>query len=294
LKTDTKKHLVKNPINIIKFIIAYYICKKNIMKTKILLFTITTLFVYSCNKVPVTGRRQMNLMPESSLLAMSTEQYSQVLANSKVVQTGPQAEMVKRVGNNIAKSVEKFLVQNGYKSRLNQFAWEFNLIEENIVNAWCMPGGKVCFYTGILPITLDENGLAVVMGHEVAHAVARHGNERMSRGMAVSLGGAALDVALSQKPDVTRNLFLQAYGIGTEVGVNLPFSRKNELEADKMGLIFMKIAGYDPTKAPDFWKRMSQNGASVPEFLSTHPSDEKRIDEIQKYIQSKEFAKYTK
>ena len=264
------------------------------MKTKILVFTFITLLAYSCNKVPVTGRRQMNLMPESSLLAMSTEQYNQVLANSKVVKSGPQAEMVQRVGNNIAKSVEQFLLQNGYKSRLNQFAWEFNLIEENIVNAWCMPGGKVCFHTGILPITLDENGLAVVMGHEVAHAVARHGNERMSRGMAVSLGGAALDVALSQKPDVTRNLFLQAYGIGTEVGVNLPFSRKNELEADKMGLIFMKIAGYDPTKAPDFWKRMSQNGANVPEFLSTHPSDEKRIDEIQKYIQSQEFAKYTK
>jgi predicted Zn-dependent protease len=264
------------------------------MKLKIALYLFTSLFFYACNKVPVTGRRQMNLMPESNLASMASEQYKQVLANSKVIQNGPQAEMVKRVGNNIAKSVEKFLSQNGYKNRLNQFAWEFNLIDENIVNAWCMPGGKVCFYTGILPITLDENGLAVVMGHEIAHAVARHGNERMSRGMAVSLGGAALDVALAQKPDVTRNLFLQAYGIGTEVGVNLPFSRKNELEADKMGLIFMKIAGYDPTKAPDFWKRMAQNGSNVPEFLSTHPSDEKRIDEITKYIQSKEFSKYTK
>jgi len=261
---------------------------------KLTFISIICLITFGCSKVPVTGRRQMNLMPESSLLAMSTEQYKQVIATSKVVQSGAQAETVRRVGNNIAKSVEKFLVQNGYKSRLNQFAWEFNLIEENIVNAWCMPGGKVCFYTGILPITMDENGLAVVMGHEVAHAVARHGNERMSRGMAVSLGGAALDVALAQKPDVTRNLFLQAYGIGAEVGVNLPFSRKNELEADKIGLIFMKIAGYDPSKAPEFWKRMSQNGANVPEFLSTHPSDETRIEEIKKYIQSKEFAKYTK
>lgn len=264
------------------------------MKSKTLIITLISIVLYSCNKVPVTGRRQMNLMPETTLLAMSTEQYQQVLVNSKVVQSGAQAEMVKRVGNNIAKSVEKFLAQNGYKNRLNQFAWEFNLIDENIVNAWCMPGGKVCFYTGILPITMDENGLAVVMGHEVAHAVARHGNERMSRGMAVSLGGTALNVALAQKPDITRNLFLQAYGIGAEVGVNLPFSRKNELEADKMGLIFMKIAGYDPTKAPDFWKRMAQNGANVPEFLSTHPSDETRIEEIKKYIQSKEFAKYTK
>ena len=191
------------------------------MKPKTFLITLISIVIYSCNKVPVTGRRQMNLMPESSLLAMSIEQYKQVLATSKVVQSGAQAEMVKRVGNNIAKSVEKFLAQNGYKNRLNQFAWEFNLIDENIVNAWCMPGGKVCFYTGILPVTLDENGLAVVMGHEVAHAVARHGNERMSRGMAVSLGGAALDVALAQKPDVTRNLFLQAYGIGAEVGPNV-------------------------------------------------------------------------
>lgn len=264
------------------------------MKYKIILITLLSFSIYSCNKVPVTGRRQMNLMPETSLLNISTEQYNQVLANSKVINEGQQAEMVKRVGNNIAKSVEKFLAENVYKNRLNQFAWEFNLIDENIVNAWCMPGGKVCFYTGILPITMDENGLAVVMGHEIAHAVARHGNERMSRGMTVSLGGAALDVALSQKPDLTRKLFMQAYGVGAEVGLNLPFSRKNELEADKMGLIFMKIAGYDPSKAPNFWKRMSKNGAEVPEFLSTHPSDETRIQEIEKYIKSKEFLKFTK
>jgi len=246
-----------------------------------------------CNRVPLTKRRQVSLLSESNMLSMSTTQYQQVLASSPVITQGPEAMMVKSVGEKMARSVEGFLKNNGYQDRLQYFEWEFNLIDNEQVNAWCMPGGKVCFYTGILPMTQDENGLAVVMGHEIAHAVARHGNERMSQGLIVSFGGMALDVALSQKPEATRNLFLSAYGAGAQVGVMLPFSRKNELEADQLGLVFMQLAGYDARKASEFWERMAQNGGSVPEFMSTHPSDERRINEINKFINSKEFKKYT-
>ena len=262
----------------------------NLVLSLTLMLTLT-IFV-QCNRVPLTKRRQVSLLSESNMLSMSTEQYQEVISTSPVITEGANALMVKNVGQKIAVSVESFLKDNGYEDRLQYFEWEFNLIDNEQINAWCMPGGKVCFYTGILPLTQDENGLAVVMGHEIAHAVARHGNERMSQGMIVSFGGMALDVALSQKPEATRNLFLSAYGAGAQVGVVLPFSRKNELEADQLGLVFMHLAGYDVNKAADFWVRMSQNGGSVPEFMSTHPSDERRINEINKFINSKEFKKY--
>lgn len=264
------------------------------MLKKTILFVLLGISVYSCNKVPVTGRKQVNLLREDTMLSLSREQYQQFLNQAKLIKTGHQALMVKNVGEKMAKSVEYFLKHNGFKSRLNQFDWEFNLVDDPAINAWCMPGGKVCFYTGILPITMDEEGLAVVMGHEIAHAVARHGNERMSTGIVTSLGGMALDVALSKKPEMTRSLFLQAYGVGTQVGVTLPFSRKNELEADQMGVVFMKLSGYNPEKAIDFWKRMGALSGKTPEFLSTHPSDERRVDEIKKFITSPNFAKYTK
>jgi predicted Zn-dependent protease len=260
----------------------------------IAILSISVLLFISCNKVPLTGRKQMNLLSESTLLQMSREQYGSVLQQERVVENTEDAKMVKRVGQSMATSVEVFLKENGYKNRVDDFEWEFNLIESNQVNAWCMPGGKVAFYTGILPITADETGLAVVMGHEIAHAVARHGNERMSQSLMLSLGGIALSVALSEKPEETRNIFLTAYGVGASVGVVLPFSRKNELEADKLGLVFMKLAGYDVNQAVDFWKRMAQNGASVPEFLSTHPSDETRVSEIEAFINSVQFKSMTK
>ena len=178
------------------------------------------------------------------------------------------------------------MADNKMSDRIANYKWEFNLVQSNDVNAWCMPGGKVVFYTGILPYTKTETGLAVVMGHEIAHAVAWHGNERMSQGLAAQLGGLALDVALSQKPAATRNLFQLAYGVGATYGVLLPFSRTQESEADKLGLIFMAMAGYDPSEAVAFWQRMSaaSGGNAPPEWMSTHPSDERRIRDIQAYM----------
>ena len=192
--------------------------------------------------------------------------------------------MIKNVGAKIAQATEKFLQSKGKASRTSGFNWEFNLVNDETVNAWCMSGGKVVFYTGILPVTQDENGLAVVMGHEIAHAVARHGNERMSQQLALQGGGLTLQVLLSEKPELTQNLLLQAYGVGATLG-SLKYSRTHETEADKMGLVFMAMAGYDPQKAPEFWKRMSAlGGAKPPEFLSTHPSDETRIKDLQEFM----------
>ena len=175
---------------------------------------------------------------------------------------------------------------------MKDFKWEFNLVEDNTVNAWCMPGGKVVFYTGILPITKDEKGIAVVMGHEIAHAIARHGNERMSQGLALQGGGIALSLALSDKPELTQNLFQQAYGLGGQLGM-LKYSRSHDSEADKMGLVFMAMAGYDPREAVEFWKRMAaQGGQKPPEFLSTHPSDDTRIKDLEDFMP--EALKYYK
>ena len=202
--------------------------------------------------------------------------------------------MVKRVGVNIQRAVETYFAQNNLSKELKGYAWDFNLVESPEVNAWCMPGGKVVIYTGILPITQDETGLAVVMGHEIAHAIAQHGNERMSQGLLQQLGGVALSVALKDEPALTQNLFMAAYGIGTTVGVMLPFGRKHESEADRLGLIFMSMAGYNPNAAVDFWTRMSamKGGAQPPEFLSTHPSDATRIADIKKHLP--EALKYYK
>lgn len=270
------------------------LCSTKFVMKKIFSIAIISTLLFGCAKVPLTGRKQVNLLSEQSLLGMSRQQYNEVLQTETVVEYGKEADLVKSVGNKIASSVELFLSENGHKSRIREFEWEFNLIQSEQVNAWCMPGGKVAFYTGILPMTQDEEGLAVVMGHEIAHAVARHGNERMSQSMITSLGGIALSVALSEKPEETRNIFLTAYGVGAHVGVVLPFSRKNELEADKLGLVFMELAGYDAKVAVEFWKRMAQNGANVPEFLSTHPSDDRRVSEIEAFLNSQKFKSLTK
>jgi predicted Zn-dependent protease len=170
-------------------------------------------------------------------------------------------------------------------AEIQNYSWEFNLVESDEINAWCMPGGKVVVYTGILPLTRDETGLAVVMGHEIAHAVAKHGAERVSHGLLVEFGGTALSAALSQKPQKTREIWMTAFGVGAQVGVMLPYSRTHETEADRLGLIFMAMAGYDPRTAVDFWTRMSQSGGGAPpEFLSTHPSDTTRIRNIESFM----------
>jgi predicted Zn-dependent protease len=244
------------------------------------------LTVYYCSTVPITGRSQLSLVSASELNAMSFAQYGAFLKENTLSSNKSNVDMVRRVGGNIQRAVETYFAQNNLSQELAGYAWEFNVIESEDVNAWAMPGGKVVVYTGILPITRDETGLAVVMGHEIAHAVAQHGGERMSQGLLQQLGGVALSVALQNKPQETQNLFMTAYGVGTTVGVMLPFSRTHESEADRLGLVFMAMAGYDPTAAVDFWTRMAaqKGGGAPPEFLSTHPSDATRIANIKKHL----------
>ena len=251
------------------------------------------LTVYYCSTVPLTGRSQLNLIPSDEMLSMSFQQYGDFLKENKVSSNQKDVNMVKRVGVKIQHAVEQYMADNNLSDRLKGYNWEFNLVQDDQVNAWCMPGGKVVVYTGILPITKDETGLAVVLGHEIAHAIAEHGNERMSQGLLQQLGGVALTVALKNEPETTRNLYLTAYGLGSTIGVILPFSRTQESEADHLGLIFMAMAGYNPNEAPAFWERMSANsGGAPPEFLSTHPSDKTRINDITGWIP--EAMKYYK
>ena len=244
------------------------------------------LSLYGCAEVPVTQRRALHLVPNSELLAMSLQQYGQVMKEARFSTDQEKVRMVRRVGEKIARSAEAFLKDAGRESQIEQYQWEFNLIEDDkMVNAWCMPGGKVAVYTGILPYTRDETGLAVVMGHEVAHALADHGNERMSQALLTSMGGMALSVALAKKPNQTRELFMAAFGVGTSVGFLLPYSRLHENEADRIGLILMARAGYDPREAVPFWEGMNKaGGAGPPEFLSTHPAPESRIAAIQSHM----------
>ncbi len=236
-----------------------------------------------CSTVPITGRKQLSLIPSSQILGMSYSEYGNFLKSNKVSSDQQATAMIKRVGGRIQGAVESYFKEKGLEEELKDYRWEFNLVEDKAVNAWCMPGGKVVFYTGILPITQTEEGVAVVMGHEVAHAVAEHGNERMSQGLLAQLGGVALDIALKDKPSETRNLWMSAYGLGATVGVLLPFGRTQESESDHLGLIFMAMAGYNPQEAVSFWQRMAANkgGQAPPEFLSTHPSDDTRIRDIQ-------------
>lgn len=240
----------------------------------------------SCSTVPVTGRSQLNMIPGSSMLSMSYQQYDQFLKENKLSSNKEQTQMVKRVGARIQKAVERYFETSGLSGHLANYQWTFNLVEDKQVNAWCMPGGKVVVYSGLLPVAMNENGLAVVMGHEIAHAIAEHGNERMSQGLLAQLGGTALSVALTSKPSETQQLWMSVYGVGAKYGALLPYSRLQESEADQLGLIFMTMAGYDPNEAIPFWQRMAsqKSGQSPPEFLSTHPSDNTRIENIRRLI----------
>lgn len=255
---------------------------------------IATLFLFvafinlSCHRNAITGRSQLNLVSEAEIQNMAVQEYRQYLSTSKIVAptVSKDAEMVKRVGNRIITAITAYYAEKGLSSELAGYQWEVNLVNKNEVNAWCMPGGKIVVYTGILPVTQNEPALAVVMGHEIAHALARHGSERMSQGLLQQFGGSALSIALSSKPAETHNLYMAAFGIASQVGGILPFSRKNELEADKLGLMFSALAGYNPNEAVPFWKRMGalSNGQKTPELLSTHPSDERRIAELEKMM----------
>ena len=245
-------------------------------------------FVIACSTNPLSQKSQLTLLPESELQAMGSQQYQQFLSTNRVVSASNNrdAEMVKRVGQRIARAVESYYAQNGISEKLNGFNWEYNLVNDKAVNAWCMPGGKIVVYTGLLPVTQNEAALAVVIGHEVSHALLQHGNTRMSQGLLQQLGGVALSVAVANKPVETQNLFMTAYGAGTTVGIMLPFSRNQELEADRFGLIFTAMAGYNPQEAISLWERMERasQGQSPPEFLSTHPTEGRRINQLQKYM----------
>lgn len=257
------------------------------MKRKFWLIVLlaAAVFTNSCSTVPVSGRKQLNIIPASQMMSMSFQQYDAFLKENKLSTDTKNTALIKSVGKKIEHAVEQYMSMQGLSSHLNGYAWEFNLVESKEVNAWCMPGGKVVFYTGILPICQDENGIATVMGHEIAHAIAEHGNERMSQSLLVELGGMGLQAALQKEPALTQQLAMAAFGIGSQVGVLLPFSRLQESEADHLGLIFMAMAGYDPNYAIQFWQRMaSQSKSSPPEFLSTHPSDETRIADLKKLL----------
>lgn len=234
----------------------------------------------ACATVPLTGRSQLAMLSSQEIQPLVNEEYQKALTASPVLTSSNHGQAVVTVGKKMAVVVEKYLTGQGYGNLVKELAWEFNLLESPQVNAWCMPGGKVAFYTGILPITQTETGIAVVMGHEIAHAVASHANERMSTGLLFNFGFSALSTAVGQNPTLTQSIFLQSVGIGTELKM-LKFSRKHELEADRMGLIFMAMAGYDPREAPLFWERMSAtSGQAPPEFLSTHPGPDQRVERL--------------
>jgi predicted Zn-dependent protease len=227
------------------------------------------------------------------MLSMSFQQYDSFLNENKVSKSGKESELVNRVGQRLAKAVEKYLTAKNMESELKNFEWEFKLVESDEINAWCMPGGKIVVYTGILPLTKSEAGLAVVLGHEIGHAIAKHGNERMSQSLMTQLGGVALAKALEEKPEQTKQLYMAAFGLGSQYGVLLPYSRLHEYEADELGLTLMTIAGYDPGESINFWERMTElgSGQKPPEFASTHPSDKKRIAKMKKLLPKMEKYK---
>lgn len=244
-------------------------------RSSIVVLGLAGFFLTGCPKVPVTGRHSLNLLPESEELTLGIDSYRQVLAQSKLSKDPAAVALVRRVGERIAKISDR-----------PDYAWEYNLIDDpKTVNAFCLPGGKVAVYTGILPVTQTDAGLAVVLGHEIAHAIAKHGAERMSQGLLLQLGQESLAVAMRNRPGETRAAVMQAFGLGATVGAVLPFGRFQESEADRIGLIYMARAGYDPREAVAFWKRMEKaGGGAPPEFLSTHPSHETRVRDLEKWM----------
>ncbi len=241
--------------------------------------------IAACATVPGTGRQQLSLVDEGELSSLAMSQYREIIQKGPLSKDRAQTEQIKKVGAKIAAAAEEYLREHGLAAEIPNYQWEFNLLESKEVNAFCMPGGKVAFYSGILPYCQDETGIAVIMGHEVAHAIARHGNERASQQLATQLGGQILAAGLGDSSALTQEVALTAYGLGSQIGILLPYSRTHESEADRIGLILMAMAGYDPKAAIDFWQRMAKDksGGGL-SFLSTHPSDEDRISEIRKYL----------
>lgn len=251
------------------------------------LMPLIMLSLLSCSEVPFTDRKQLNIVPEGQLLEMSESQYRAFMQEHESSDNPQWRAMVKRVGQNISSAVEQYLRESGNANAAKAFAWEFNVIESDEKNAFAMPGGKVVVYEGIMQmVDGSEAELAAVLSHEIAHVIAEHGSERMSHQMVTQMGGAALGAATGGQSALTQELFMTAYGVGTQVGLLLPYSRRQESEADKLGLIFMAKAGYNPNKAIGFWDKMASQseGGSPPEFLSTHPGHQTRISDINKYM----------
>ncbi len=238
-----------------------------------------------CSTVPITGRKQLAAIPSSQMIGLSQDSYNQVLKENKVSANAAYISRVKSVGTKLTAAVEKYLKANGMESEVKNFGWSYTVFVSPEVNAWCMPGGQIAFYEGIMPVCEDDNGIAVVMGHEIAHAVAKHGNERLTQQLAIQMGGIALSEALKTQKEETQKLALIAFGVGSKVGLELPYSRTHESEADELGLYFMAMAGFDPRTAPAFWQRMIDKGGSrPPELLSTHPDPANRIKAINKHM----------
>lgn len=253
---------------------------------KIALSLLVLGLVYACATNPFTGKSTLALVPDSQILPSAFQQYSAFLQENKVITGTADANRVTKVGTNIKNAAQKYLAAHGNPNYLKDYQWEYHLVDSKEVNAWCMPGGKIVFYTGILPITRDEAGMAVVMGHEVSHALLNHGQQRMSADLLTQLGAVGVSAAVGNKSEQTQALAMQAYGVGAQYGVALPFSRSNESEADEVGLTLMAIAGYNPDTAIQFWERMASQsqGGAPPEFMSTHPSDARRISDLKKLI----------
>jgi len=257
------------------------------MKSTVFTWVFLLFVLAGCSEVPITGRRQLNLVPESMITSMSIQEYQQFLSQSKVSSDPKQNATVTRVATRIVQAVEEYEKTHGETDRFAGYKWEFTVVEDPQINAFAMPGGKVVVYTGIMPVAQNDAGLAAVLGHEIAHVFAGHGSERLSQSLLVQMGGIGLDAALAKQPEQTRSLFNAAYGLGSQVGVLLPFSRVQENEADHLGTIFMAMAGYDPHEAVNFWQRMaaaSKGQAKPPEFLSTHPADATRIKNLENLI----------
>lgn len=274
-------------------IVYFDINDPKMKKILFLLFACPIIFI-ACTTNAVTGRKQLSLLPESQLQETAKAQYQSFLSGNKVVSASnnKDAEMVRRVGSRIANAITKYYTSKGKGSVLEGYKWEFNLINNPEVNAWCMPGGKVVVYTGLLAVSQNEAALAIVLGHEITHAVAQHGNERMSQEM-ITQGLGVVGNVLTSGNSKVNNIFNAAYGVGSTYGYTLPNSRSQEYEADHFGLIFAAMAGYNPREAIPFWQRMAQaGGAKPPEFLATHPSDENRISRLQNYMP--EALKYYK
>ena len=265
----------------------------DLMKTLRSFLLIALVLNVSCSNVPLTDRRQFTAIPSSQMLALSADSYTQVLAENELSDNSMYTESVNRVGKKVVSAVEAYLKIHGLEARIEGFDWHFNVFKSDALKAWCMPGGQIAFYEGIMPVCSDDNGIAIVMGHEIAHAVARHGNERLSQQLLINMGGIALSEALKTRKEETQQLALLAFGVGTQLGVALPYSRTHETEADELGLYFAAMAGYDPRIAPEFWEQMeSSGGERPPEFLSTHPDPMNRIAHLNE-IMPKAMEYYT-